>query len=75
MNPIYIIGSITSMLGLGSSLVSQGVNIHRQMHQPQAYVQQQQQECLLPDKKLGKLVVVIGANGQRQLACVQQQGK
>jgi hypothetical protein len=65
MNPIYIVGSIASILGIGSSLVSQGVNIHRELHPPQQQAQLQQQ-CPPP----AKLEVVITPTGQRQLMCV-----
>jgi hypothetical protein len=38
MNPnlIGIVGMITSLLGMGSSLTSQAVNIHRELHPPPA---------------------------------------
>jgi hypothetical protein len=71
MNPISVISGIASILGIGSSLVSQGTIIHRELHPPyqqQAQVQQQQQ-CVPP----GKLEVVLLANGQRQLVCVEDQ--
>jgi hypothetical protein len=74
MNPNItgIIGGIASILGIGTSLVSQGANIHRQLNMPVPQQQAQQQQCLLPNRKLGKLVVVLTANGQRQLACVEE---
>ena len=70
MNPISVISGIASILGIGSSLVSQGVIVHRELHPPyqqQALVQQQQ--CPPP----GMLEVVITATGQRQLLCVDVQ--
>jgi hypothetical protein len=70
MNPIYIVGSIASILGIGSSLVSQGVNIHRELHPPyQQQAQVQQQQCPPP----GKLEVVLLPNGQHQLVCIEDQ--
>ncbi|HKD74714.1 MAG TPA: hypothetical protein VKB76_04435 [Ktedonobacterales bacterium] len=71
MNPNItgIIGSLASILGIGSSLVSQGVNIHRQLHPSQQQAQVLQQQCPPPKYKLE---VVLLANGQRQLVCVEQ---
>lgn len=65
-----IIGSIASLLGIGSSLVSQGVNIHRQLNPPQQQAQLQQQ-CPPP----ARLEVIITQSGQRQLVCVQEDTK
>ena len=73
MNPINItgaIGAIASVLGIGSSLVSQSVNLHRELHPPQQQAQVQQQ-CPPP----AKLEVVITQNGQRQLVCVEEPSK
>jgi hypothetical protein len=64
-----IIGSLASILGIGSSLVSQGINLHRQLHPPQQQAQVLQQQC--PPTK-GKLEVIITPTGQRQLVCVEQ---
>jgi hypothetical protein len=73
MNPINItgaIGAIASVLGIGSSLVSQSVNLHRELHPPQQQAQVQQQ-CPPP----AKLVVVITQSGQRELMCVEEESK
>jgi hypothetical protein len=69
MNPnlIGMVGMITSLLGMGSSLTSQAVNIHRELHSPQQQAQLQQQ-CPPP----AKLEVVITPTGQRQLMCVEE---
>ena len=71
MNPNItgIIGSLASILGIGSSLVSQGVNIHRQLNPPQQQAQVLQQQCPPPKYKLE---VVLTPSGQRQLVCVEQ---
>ena len=72
MNPINItgaIGAIASVLGIGSSLVAQGVNLHRQLNPPQQQAQALQQQCPPPRYKLE---VVLMPNGQRQLVCVEQ---
>jgi hypothetical protein len=71
MNPTLVgaIGSIASILGIGSSLVSQGVNIHRQLNPPQQQAQMQLQQCPPPRFKLE---VVLMPNGQRQLLCVEK---
>jgi hypothetical protein len=68
VNPISVISGIASILGIGSSLVSQGVIVHRELHPPQVQAQVQQQQCVPP----GKLEVVMLANGQRQLVCVEE---
>ena len=69
MNPISVISGIASILGIGSSLVSQGTIIHRELNPPQQQALVQQQQCLPP----GKLEVVLLPNGQRQLVCVEVQ--
>ncbi len=72
MNPINItgaIGAIASVLGIGSSLVAQGVNLHRQLNPPQQQAQLQQQ-CPPPRFKLE---VVLTPDGRRELVCVQQE--
>jgi len=70
VNPIALIGSIASIFGIGSSLVSQGVNIHRQLNPPQQQAQVLQQQCPPPKYKLE---VVLMPNGQRQLVCTEAQ--
>jgi hypothetical protein len=74
MNPNIAgaIGSIASVLGIGSSLVSQAANIHRQLNPPQQQAQVLQQQCPPPKYKLE---VVLMPNGQRQLVCVEQQSE
>jgi hypothetical protein len=74
MNPTIAgaIGSIASVLGIGSSLVSQAANIHRQLNPPQQQAQVLQQQCPPPKYKLE---VVLMPNGQRQLVCVEQQSE
>lgn len=68
MNPLTAaIAGIASILGIGSSLVNQGVIIHRELHQPPPLAQQQ---CLPPSK----LEVIVLANGQKQLICTEVQG-
>jgi len=72
VNPIGIVGAVSavsSLLGMGSSIVNQSINIHRQLHPPQQ--QAQVQRCPTP----AKLVVVITQNGQRELMCVQEESK
>jgi hypothetical protein len=73
MNPnlIGMIGAISSVLGIGSSLVSQGVTIHRELTPPQQQAQVQAQQQCPPPKY--KLEVVLLPNGQRQLLCVEVQ--
>ena len=73
MNPLVAgISAIASVLGIGSSLVAEGVNLHRQLNPPQQQAQlqaQQQQQCppgFRPE-------VIITASGQRQLVCAQVQ--
>lgn len=72
MNPLIgftqIIGSISSLLGMGNSLTMQAANIHRQLNPPQQQAQVQQQ-CVAPNR----LMVVVLADGTRHLACVQVQ--
>ena len=67
MNPLVgAISGIASLLGIGSSLVAQGVNLHRQMNPPQQQAQlqaQQQQQHCPPGFRLE---VIITASGQRQ---------
>ncbi|MBV8362244.1 MAG: hypothetical protein JO189_30570 [Deltaproteobacteria bacterium] len=70
MNPTALIGSIASIFGIGSSLVAQGVNIHRELNPPQQQAQVLQQQCPPPKYKLE---VVLMPNGQRQLVCTQAQ--
>jgi len=70
VNPIALIGSIASIFGIGSSLVSQGVNIHRQLNPPQQQAQVLQQQCPPPKYKLE---VVLMPNGQRQLVFTEAQ--
>ena len=66
MNPITAaIGSIASILGIGTSLVTQATNLHRQLNPPQA--QAQTMQCPPPRYKLE---VVQMPGGQRQLICV-----
>lgn len=70
MNPFTsAISGIASILGIGSSLVSQGMIVHREMHPPQVQAQVQQQQCVPP----GKLEVILLPNGQKQLVCVEVQ--
>ena len=72
MNPltglVQTIGSISALLGMGSSMTMQAANIHRQLNPPQQQAQIQQQ-CVAPCK----LMVVVLADGSRHLACVQPQ--
>ncbi|MBV8056332.1 MAG: hypothetical protein JO071_13945 [Deltaproteobacteria bacterium] len=70
MNPISIVGMVMSLLGMGSSLTNQAVNIHRELNPPQQQAQVQQQ-CLPPRFKLE---VVVMQNGQRQLVCIEEGG-
>jgi hypothetical protein len=65
---VQTIGSISALLGMGSSMTMQAANIHRQFNPPQQQAQVQQQ-CLPPSK----LMVVVLADGTRHLACVQPQ--
>ena len=65
MNPVSAIGAIMSVFSMGNMMVTQGLNIPREMHPPQ---QQVQQQC----PATGKLEVIITANGQRQLVCVEE---
>jgi hypothetical protein len=71
MNPMMAIGAIASMFSVGSSVITQGINIHREMHPPQQQAQLQQQRCPAGFK----LEVVITTNGLRQLVCVQEASK
>jgi len=64
-----IIGSLASILGIGGSLVSQGVNLHRQLNPPQQHGQVLQQQCPPPKYRVE---VVLTSTGQRQLLCVEQ---
>ena len=72
MNPTALIGSIASIFGIGSSMISQGVNLHRQLNPPQQQAQVFQQQCPPPKYKLE---VVLMPNGQRQLVCVEAQSE
>ena len=67
MNPISAIGALVQIFSLGSTMVNQGVSIHRELRPPQ--VQAQAQACPYPNK----MEVVIAADGTRKLACVQEQ--
>jgi hypothetical protein len=71
-NLVGIIGSISSILGIGSSLVAQGANLHRQLNPPQQQAQVLQQQCPPPKYKLE---VVLTQGGQRQLVCVEAQSE
>jgi hypothetical protein len=59
------------MFSVGSSVITQGINIHRELHPPQQQAQLQQQRCPVGFK----LEVVITTNGLRQLVCVQDASK
>ena len=71
MNPniIGLVGMITSLTGMATSTTSQMVNLHREMHPPQAQQQAQVQQHCPPGFKL---VVVLKPDGTRELACVQE---
>jgi hypothetical protein len=74
-----LIGSLMSILGMGSGLASQGLIIHQQFNQQQAYSQSatpgqacwlQHAGALLP----GTFAVVEHADGTKTLECVPNAG-
>jgi hypothetical protein len=71
VNPQTIVGMVLSIFGMGSSMVNEGVMVHRQLNPPyqQQAQTQLQQQCPPPKYKLE---VVLTPNGQRQLICVEQ---
>jgi hypothetical protein len=71
MNPMMAIGAIASMFSVGSSVIAQGINIHRELHPPQQQAQLQQQRSPAGFK----LEVVMTTDGLRQLVCVQEKSK
>ena len=69
MNPTMLMGSIASLLGIGGSLVNQGVGIHRSLNPPQ------QQAQAIPQGHCPtgtRLVVLIKPDGTRELLCMQE---
>jgi hypothetical protein len=69
MNPTMLMGSIASLLGIGSSLVNQGVAIHRNLNPPQQQAQAMPQgHCPAGTR----LVVLIKPDGRRELMCMQE---
>jgi hypothetical protein len=73
MNPItgvsQIIGSLSSIFGIGGSLANQVVIMHRELNQPQqTQVAQDNLRCPAGTR----LVVLIKPNGERQLFCLQE---
>ena len=75
-NLSMLIGSLMRILGMGSGLASQGVSIHQQLHQQQAYSAassvpgqgcwRENGNALLP----GTFAVVEHADGTKTLECV-----
>jgi hypothetical protein len=71
-----LIGSLMSILGMGSGLASQGVSIHQQLHPQQAYsapAAMPGQACKLDRQGSlidGTFVVVDHGGGVRTLDCV-----
>jgi hypothetical protein len=72
-----LIGSIMSIFGMGSGLVSQGASIHQQLNPQQAQVYQQPgQRCGVEQNNIlvpGTIVVVQQPNGKFALQCVPDQ--
>ena len=72
MNPltglVQAVGSISALLGMGTSATMQAANLRRQFTPPQQQARVQQQ-CVAPSR----LMVVVLADGSRHLACVQPQ--
>ena len=69
-----LIGSLMSVLGMGSGLASQGLSIRQQLH-PQAYNQPATpgQQCMLQRGSMltpGTFTVVEHADGSKTLECV-----
>jgi hypothetical protein len=65
-----IIGSIASLLGIGSSLTNQAMIMHRELQQPPQQAQvQPSQRCPLGTTP----VVIIRRDGTREIACMQEQ--
>jgi hypothetical protein len=74
-----LLGSLMSILGFGSGLASQGVSIHQQLNQQQAYSQSAVpgQGCWLERGGAltpGTFAVVEHANGTKTLECVPNAG-
>ncbi len=76
-NVSLLIGSLMSILGMGSGLASQGAALHQQLNPQQAQAYQQpgercaalQNNAYLP----GTMVVVQQADGTMQLRCIPDQ--
>lgn len=66
MNPTLIIGTITSLIGMTTNVVTQGANIHRQLNPP-AQVAQAPGRCVPPYQP-----TVIIENGVRRVVCAEQ---
>ena len=70
-----LIGSLMSIFGMGSGLVSQGASIHQQLN-PQAQVYQQPgQRCAVAQNNtlLSGTIVVVQQDGKMVLQCVPDQ--
>jgi hypothetical protein len=72
-----LVGSLMSVLGMGSGLVSQGASIHQQLNPQQAQVYQQPgQRCAVEQNntlRSGTIVVVQQPDGKMVLQCVPDQ--
>lgn len=72
-----LIGSLMSILGMGSGLASQGVSIRQQLNPQQAQVYQQPgQRCAVEQNNsllAGSIVVVQQPDGKMVLQCVPDQ--
>jgi hypothetical protein len=76
-NVSLLIGSLMSILGMGSGLVSQGTSIHQQLNPQQDQVYQQPgQRCAVEQNNIllsGTIVVVPQPDGRMILQCVPDQ--
>jgi hypothetical protein len=76
-NFFLLVGSLMSILGMGSGLVSQGTSIHQQLNPQQAQVYQQPgQRCAIQENNSllsGTIVVVQQPDGKMSPQCVPDQ--
>jgi hypothetical protein len=76
-NVSLLVGSLMSILGMGTGLVSQGASIHQQLNPQQAQVYQQPgQRCAVEENNIllpGTMVVVQQPDGKMILRCVPDQ--
>ena len=76
-NLSMLIGSLMSVLGMGSGLASQGMSMRQQLNPQQTQVYQQPgQSCAVEQNNIylpGTIVVVQQPNGKMTLQCIPHQ--